>query len=86
MHSHYIAGICICNDVSEHEFQLERGGQWVKGKSCDTFNPAGPFLLTADEWDADQPLDLQLFVNGETMQQGSTSKMIFEPLPFSVPS
>ncbi|QDT66803.1 fumarylacetoacetate hydrolase family protein [Calycomorphotria hydatis] len=74
----YVAGVCICNDVSEREFQLERGGQWIKGKSCDTFNPTGPFLLTADEWDPGQPLDLQLSVNGEVMQRGSTSKMVFD--------
>ncbi|QDT65238.1 fumarylacetoacetate hydrolase family protein [Calycomorphotria hydatis] len=73
----HVAGICICNDVSEREFQLERGGQWVKGKSCDTFNPMGPFLLTTEEWEAGKELAMQLSVNGEVMQKGVTSRMIF---------
>ncbi len=73
-----IAGYCISHDVSEREFQLERGGQWDKGKSCETFNPLGPWLVTADEIDDPQNLGLSLKVNGVTRQEGSTSDMIFE--------
>jgi 2-keto-4-pentenoate hydratase/2-oxohepta-3-ene-1,7-dioic acid hydratase in catechol pathway len=72
-----IAGYCVSNDVSEREFQLERGGQWVKGKSCETFNPLGPWLVTADEVADPQRLRLSLAVNGETMQDGTTADMIF---------
>ncbi len=74
----YIAGYCISNDVSEREFQLERGGQWTKGKSCDTFNPLGPFLATSDEISNPQNLELTLDVNGSRMQSGSTKFMIFD--------
>lgn len=74
----YIAGYCISNDVSEREFQLERGGQWTKGKSCDTFNPLGPFMATADEIANPQDLELTLDVNGSRMQTGSTKYMIFD--------
>lgn len=77
--SEYIAGYAISHDVSEREFQLERGGQWTKGKSCDSFNPCGPFLATADELPNPSILGMTLSVNGEQRQQGSTSRMIFEP-------
>jgi 2-keto-4-pentenoate hydratase/2-oxohepta-3-ene-1,7-dioic acid hydratase in catechol pathway len=72
-----IAGYVISNDVSEREFQLERGGQWDKGKSCETFNPCGPWLVPADEVADPQDLGLRLSVNGETKQNGSTANMIF---------
>ena len=74
----YIAGYCLHNDYSEREFQLERGGQWVKGKSCDTFAPMGPFLATKDEVKDVNNLRLWLKVNGKTFQDGSTSNMIFD--------
>jgi 2,4-diketo-3-deoxy-L-fuconate hydrolase len=73
----FIAGYCISHDVSEREFQLERGGQWTKGKSCDNFNPLGPWLSTPDEIPSPQALAMALRVNGETRQLGSTSTMIF---------
>lgn len=76
----HIAGFVLVNDVSEREFQLERGGQWVKGKSCATFNPCGPWLATADELHDVQNLDMWLNVNGERMQTGSTSTMIFSAI------
>jgi 2-keto-4-pentenoate hydratase/2-oxohepta-3-ene-1,7-dioic acid hydratase in catechol pathway len=72
-----IAGYCVSHDVSERHFQLERGGQWDKGKSCETFNPLGPLLVTADEVPDPQRLGLSLFVNGEPRQNGNTSNMIF---------
>ena len=72
-----VAGYAISNDVSEREFQIERGGQWDKGKNCETFNPFGPWLLTADEVPDPQALGLRLWVNGESRQHGSTSDMIF---------
>jgi 2-keto-4-pentenoate hydratase/2-oxohepta-3-ene-1,7-dioic acid hydratase in catechol pathway len=72
-----IAGYMVCHDVSEREFQLERGGQWVKGKSCETFNPAGPWLVTADEVTDPGDLELWLDVNGQRRQTGTTKKMIF---------
>ncbi len=75
-----IAGYCVSHDVSERHFQLERGGQWVKGKSCETFNPLGPWLVTADEVPDPQRLDLHLAVNGQTRQEGSTESMIFPVL------
>lgn len=78
----HIAGYCISNDVSERDFQLRRGGQWVKGKSCDTFNPAGPWLVTADAIDVSN-LGMKLWVNGEVRQNSSTSDMIFK-VPFLV--
>jgi 5-carboxymethyl-2-hydroxymuconate isomerase len=74
-----IAGYCVCNDVSEREFQLERGGQWDKGKGCDSFGPIGPWLVTADEVGNPDSLRMWLTVNGERMQAGSTSQMIFRP-------
>ena len=73
----YIAGYCVVNDISEREFQLEHFGQWVKGKSCDTFGPIGPYLVTKDEIPDPQNLELFLDVNGQRMQKGSTSKMIY---------
>jgi 2,4-diketo-3-deoxy-L-fuconate hydrolase len=73
----FIAGYSVVNDVSEREFQLERGGQWTKGKSCDNFSPLGPYLLTADEINDPQNLSLTLSVNNKQMQKGNTSKMIF---------
>ena len=73
----YVAGFCIVNDVSEREFQLERGGQWTKGKSCDTFCPVGPWLVTSDEVPDPQALALQCEVSGEVMQKSSTADMIF---------
>lgn len=73
----YIAGYCVSNDVSERAFQLERGGQWTKGKSCDNFNPLGPWLVTRDEIADVHRLPMQLWVNGELMQNGNTSTMVF---------
>jgi 2-keto-4-pentenoate hydratase/2-oxohepta-3-ene-1,7-dioic acid hydratase in catechol pathway len=72
-----VAGYAVSNDVSEREFQLERGGTWDKGKSCETFNPLGPHLVTADEVPDPQNLTLRLWVNGELRQDGSTKSMIF---------
>lgn len=74
-----IAGFVLVNDVSERAFQLERSGQWSKGKSAETFNPAGPWLATADEIDDVLALDMWLDVNGTRRQDGSTSTMIFDP-------
>lgn len=75
----HIAGFTITNDVSERAFQIERGGgQWIKGKSCETFNPCGPVLATPDEVDLAKGLDLWLDVNGERRQSGSTHDMIFD--------
>ena len=79
----YIAGFCLHNDYSERAFQLERGGQWVKGKSCDTFAPVGPWLATRDEINNPGNLRLWLTVNGKTMQEGRTSNMVFK-VPFLV--
>ncbi|NUW45177.1 fumarylacetoacetate hydrolase family protein [Nonomuraea rhodomycinica] len=73
-----VAGYAVSNDVSEREFQLERGGQWDKGKSCETFNPLGPWLVTADEITDPQSLALRLWVNGELRQNGDTKNMIFD--------
>jgi 2-keto-4-pentenoate hydratase/2-oxohepta-3-ene-1,7-dioic acid hydratase in catechol pathway len=73
----YVGGYCISHDVSERAFQLERGGQWTKGKSCDNFNPLGPWLSTADEVPDPQALSMELSVNGRRMQTGSTATMIF---------
>ena len=72
-----VAGYCVINDVSEREFQLERGGQWDKGKGCDSFGPIGPWLVTADEVPDPQALGLWLDVNGQRRQTGSTQTMIF---------
>jgi 2,4-diketo-3-deoxy-L-fuconate hydrolase len=74
----YIAGYALHNDYSEREFQLERGGQWVKGKSCDTFAPLGPFLVTRDEVADPHNLRLWLKVNGELLQDANTSDLIFD--------
>ena len=73
----YIAGYCVVNDVSEREFQLKKEGQWTKGKSCDTFGPTGPYLVTKDEIPDVQNLNMYLDVNGKRMQNGSTKTMIF---------
>ena len=74
----YVAGYMVCNDVSEREYQTERGGQWDKGKGCDTFCPIGPWLVTADEVPDPQKLDMWLDVNGQRMQTGSTASLIFD--------
>jgi 2-keto-4-pentenoate hydratase/2-oxohepta-3-ene-1,7-dioic acid hydratase in catechol pathway len=76
--ANYIAGYCICNDVSERRFQAKRGGQWVKGKSAETFGPLGPWLVTPDEIADPHNLALSLDVNGVRKQNGSTSTMIFK--------
>lgn len=73
----HVAGYCVINDLSEREFQLERGGQWVKGKSCDTFGPIGPWLVTRDEVPDPQKLDIWLEVDGVRRQNGNTRTMIF---------
>ena len=73
----HIAGYCIINDLSEREFQLEHSGQWVKGKSCDTFGPIGPYLVTKDEVADPQNLNLWLDLNGKRMQDGSTNTMVY---------
>ncbi len=73
----HVAGYCICNDVSERHFQIHLSGNWTKGKSCDTFGPTGPWLVTRDEIPDPQSLDMRLEVNGESMQAGSTRTMIF---------
>ncbi|GGM25608.1 2-hydroxyhepta-2,4-diene-1,7-dioate isomerase [Micromonospora yangpuensis] len=72
-----VAGYAVSNDLSEREFQLERGGQWDKGKSCETFNPLGPWLVTADEVPDPQQLGLRLTVNGHRRQDGHTRNMVF---------
>jgi 2-keto-4-pentenoate hydratase/2-oxohepta-3-ene-1,7-dioic acid hydratase in catechol pathway len=79
----YIAGFTLVNDVSEREFQLERGGQWMKGKSCETFNPCGPWLVTPDEIADVHGLGMWLDVNGQRRQTGSTSTMVFD-VPYLV--
>lgn len=73
----YVAGYCVVNDVSERQFQLERGSQWDKGKGCDTFGPIGPYLVTRDDVPDPQKLDMWLDVKGERMQRGNTSTMVF---------
>jgi 2,4-didehydro-3-deoxy-L-rhamnonate hydrolase len=73
----HVAGYCVVNDVSEREYQLERGPQWDKGKGCDTFGPVGPWLVTPDEIENVQRLDMWLDVNGKRMQTGNTRTMIF---------
>ena len=73
-----IAGFCVCNDVSEREFQTERGGQWAKGKGCPTFGPLGPWLVTLDEIPDLKKLSMSLDLNGQRMQTGSTATMIFD--------
>jgi 2,4-diketo-3-deoxy-L-fuconate hydrolase len=81
--SNYVAGYCLHNDLSEREFQLERGGQWVKGKSCDTFAPVGPFLATKEEIKDVDNLKLWLKLNGKLMQDGTTANLIFK-IPFLI--
>ncbi|MCD2183221.1 fumarylacetoacetate hydrolase family protein [Rhizobium sp. GN54] len=78
----YVAGYCICNDISERAYQTERSGQWMKGKGCPTFGPIGPWLVTADEVDT-ADLSMKLSVNGETVQDGSTATMVYK-VPFLV--
>ena len=73
----FIAGYCVVNDVSEREYQLERGSQWDKGKGCDSFGPVGPWLVTPEDFYDVQDLDLYLDLNGKRMQSGNTSTMIF---------
>lgn len=74
----YVAGYCVINDVSERDFQLHRSGQWVKGKSADTFGPVGPWLVTRDEVPDPQKLAMYLEVNGKRYQDGSTKTMVFD--------
>ncbi|MGN7515839.1 MAG: fumarylacetoacetate hydrolase family protein [Allomuricauda sp.] len=74
----YVAGYVLHNDISEREYQLERQGQWVKGKSCDTFAPLGPYLVTKDEVPDPHNLDLWLKLNGKTMQSSNTSDLVFD--------
>lgn len=73
----YVAGYCVINDVSERSFQIERGGQWIKGKSAPTFGPVGPWFVTADEIADPQKLDLSLSLNGKVVQNSNTDDMIF---------
>lgn len=73
----HVAGYCVVNDVSEREYQIERGGTWDKGKGCDTFGPVGPWLVTADEIADPQDLEMWLEVNGKRYQNGSTRTMVF---------
>ncbi|MFF5366505.1 fumarylacetoacetate hydrolase family protein [Streptomyces sp. NPDC013187] len=73
----HVAGYAVAHDVSEREFQIERGGTWDKGKNCETFNPLGPWLVTADEVPDPQDLSLKLWVNGELKQDGTTAEQIF---------
>ncbi len=73
----HVAGYCVCNDVSEREFQFERGGTWDKGKGCDTFGPTGPWMVTKDEIADPQNLGIWTEVNGKKMQNGSTKTMVF---------
>ncbi len=73
----HVAGYCVANDVSEREYQLERGNQWDKGKGCDTFGPLGPWLVTADEITDPQDLHLWLELNGQRVQDGNTANMVF---------
>lgn len=75
----HIAGYVICNDISEREFQLEREGQWSKGKSCETFNPAGPWLVTPDEISDPANLSMSLKLNGKLIQNSNTAQMVFKP-------
>jgi 2-keto-4-pentenoate hydratase/2-oxohepta-3-ene-1,7-dioic acid hydratase in catechol pathway len=73
----YVAGYCVVNDISEREYQIERGGTWDKGKGCDTFGPVGPWMVTADEVADPQALSMWLEVNGKKVQNGSTKTMVF---------
>jgi len=76
----YIAGYCVVHDVSERSFQLERGGQWDKGKGCDTFGPIGPYWVTADAVKNPLDLDIWLSVNGKMYQQSNTKNRVFGPV------
>lgn len=78
----YVAGYCICNDISERAYQIERSGQWMKGKGCPTFGPIGPWLVTKDEIDTSD-LAMTLSVNGELVQNGSSATMVYK-VPFLV--
>jgi 2,4-didehydro-3-deoxy-L-rhamnonate hydrolase len=73
----HVAGYCVVNDVSEREYQIDRGGQWDRGKGCDTFGPIGPWLVTADEVGDPQNLSMFLEVNGHRYQKGNTKTMVF---------
>jgi 2,4-diketo-3-deoxy-L-fuconate hydrolase len=73
----FVAGYCVVNDISEREYQIERGGTWDKGKGCDTFGPVGPWMVTADEVPDPQQLSMWLEVNGKKLQNGSTKTMVF---------
>jgi 2-keto-4-pentenoate hydratase/2-oxohepta-3-ene-1,7-dioic acid hydratase in catechol pathway len=79
----YIAGYCVINDLSEREFQIEKEGQWCKGKGCDTFGPIGPYLVTSDEVIDSNELDIWLEVNGERVQDGNTRTMVYK-VPFLI--
>jgi len=79
----YIAGYCVINDLSEREFQLEKEGQWCKGKGCDTFGPIGPYLVTTDEISDSNELDIWLEVNGKRVQNGNTRTMVYK-VPFLI--
>lgn len=79
----YIAGYCVINDLSEREFQIEKEGQWCKGKGCDTFGPIGPYLVTPDDVADSNELDLWLEVNGERVQNGNTRTMVYK-VPFLI--
>ena len=79
----HVAGFCVINDLSEREYQLERSGQWIKGKSCDTFGPMGPYLVTKDEVADVNNLDMWLEVDGKRYQNGNTSTMVYT-VPFIV--
>ena len=79
----HIAGYCVINDLSEREFQIEKEGQWCKGKGCDTFGPIGPYLVTPDEVPDSNELDLWLDVNGERLQNGNTRTMVYK-VPFLI--
>ncbi len=79
----HVAGFCVINDLSEREYQIERSGQWIKGKSCDTFGPMGPYLVTKDEVADSQNLDMWLEVDGKRFQNGNTKTMVYT-VPFIV--
>lgn len=79
----HVAGYCVCNDVSERAYQIERAGQWSKGKSSDNFGPIGPWLVTRDEVADPHDLHMWLKVNGEKVQDGSTATMVYQ-IPFLV--
>ncbi|MGJ8678833.1 fumarylacetoacetate hydrolase family protein [Paraglaciecola sp.] len=79
----YVAGFCVVNDLSEREYQIERAGQWCKGKGCDTFGPVGPFLATPDEIEDSNNLSIWLELNGKKVQNGNTNTMVYK-VPFLV--